>query len=444
MTTLRNPPPIFDLHCHPSLKYSILKDDVFYKRHQPASGPWGFNIPLGIYYDAPGSKRGGVKVLTNAHYVPENGFRRSALLSFLQDIGVADVIEDSDQLDSLGKPEENNSAWEKLIKSIYRLENLAKETNEQLSDIEVKILTDPSKFWALRNGGDPSRYRLIMIHAIEGAHHLGRHLSDGDAQPYIDRLAQLKGWGFCVFTLSHFFLNDICDTAGGIPSSDYAVSAYQIPIAPKPGLTPIGERVVEWALKNGFLLDLVHSTPETRKGVYDINRKLKKSGVLPKLKPLAFTHTGVRNLYRLGKDATFESLSCLPDDDDIAAIRECDGILGLILMKNWLNGVDDDEPLQETLLGETIDYINDRTGGNYDHIGIGTDLDGFTHVPDNLNQCSKLKDLSDMIYHCCGPNGADKANKILYKNAERVFTKCCCQKPRRPTRRFRPAKRQNR
>jgi microsomal dipeptidase-like Zn-dependent dipeptidase len=427
--------PIFDLHGHPSLKYSLLKGEKFYVRHHSVVGPWSYLNPLEVYYDAPGAVEGNVTILVDAHYVPENGFRKSALLSLLQRVGATDVLEESDPPDSNGKPMKNCSAWEKLMESMRLLERMANEANQKLSNIDVQILGDPRKFNRLRKRNAPNVHRLLLIHGIEGAHHLGRHLGEPDnPQPYIDRLAELKRHGFCVFTLSHFFLNDLCDTAGGIPTADYPVSTYKIPVAQTPGLTVIGDAVVEWALKNGFLLDLVHSTTETRKKVYDINRTLAKRGILPKLKPLAFTHTGVRSLYRLGKDATYESLNYLPDEDDMRAIGECQGIMGLILMKNWLNGVDDDEPLQEELVEKTIKEIIKGTG-SYRCVGIGTDLDGFTHVPDNLNHCSKLTALRDMICHSFPAQAYD----ILFGNAERVFLECCLHKAsgRAPNRRRR-------
>ena len=203
-----------------------------------------------------------------------------------------------------------------------------------MQDIEVIILRDPCTLQKMLSARRLSKYQLLILQAMEGAHHLGRSLpgwENGDPTAYINRMVELKKRGFCVFTLSHFFLNDICDTAGGIPESDVPVTAYKIPLAREAGLTKIGRGVVEWSLQNNILIDLVHSNFDTRQGLFQLNRNLVSSGKLKKLKPLAFTHTGVRDIYRPGSDATFEGLDYVPDALDMAATDECNGIMGLIL-----------------------------------------------------------------------------------------------------------------
>ena len=103
-------------------------------------------------------------------------------------------------------------------------------------------------------------------------------------------------------------------------------------------------------------------------------------------------------------------------------------------MNNWLNGQDDDEPLlnqKSNVVIETIEYINKQTGGNFDNVGIGTDLDGFTHVPDDVNHCSKPDRLSKMIIQKLNKYGPECGNKVLFGNALWVFKECCCSPPLR-------------
>lgn len=415
---------IFDLHCHPGMKYLMRQNENFYSRHTPPEGTCGFLDPLGIYYDSPGAKHGNVKVLINSYYVPENGLLDCLLLQTLDKID-PNIIEERNIVLPNGKSTQNISAWEKLtgqnkkIGYIPHFEQIITDNNNQKDAPKVGILKDPAEFNTFLE-----KYDLIIINGIEGAHHLGRNLSDENE--YITRLDQFRTMGFCAFTLSHFFLNDICDTGGGIPPSDMQRINYKIPVALTPGLTAIGKKVVQHALNTGFMVDLVHSTREARQDVYKINNSL------PTPKPLSFTHTGVRPLYRKGKDATYESLYYLPDDEDIEQIRKSRGIMGLILMKIWLNGNDDDKNVTDTAAGQqiifdTIDYIAQKTG-DYSNIGIGTDLDGFTHVPDDLGQSYKLDALQGMIMKKYGFKDSDGkivADKILFDNALRVFTECC-------------------
>ena len=66
-------------------------------------------------------------MLVNFHYIPENGFRKSVLLSILQGLGVTDIIEENGQFDSTNGLKENSSAWDKLLISIDRFDNLVKK-----------------------------------------------------------------------------------------------------------------------------------------------------------------------------------------------------------------------------------------------------------------------------------------------------------------------------
>jgi len=396
---------IFDLHCHPGMKYFMRIDQEFYLPHYPTGGIIGYCYPLAIYYDALGVKAGGVKVIFNVHYIPENGFHKSELINILSkiDIDTDRIVEDQDQFNgTTHQMEQNDSAWLKLNDSLDHTESLifAANQNSATTGVRIAIVKSPQDFDTAIANND-----LVVISAIEGAHHLGRNLGSTE-QPYIERLKILKQKGIFAFTLSHFFINDICDSAGGIPPGDAKTINYRTP-APLPnGLTPIGEKVVDFALNNGFLIDLVHSTQKARQRVYAINNNRY---------PLAFTHTGLANFYT-GKDALPENIPYLASDTDIDAIAACKGILGIILMRYWLCAIDDDSACDDAILA-SIHYIIKRTGCD-DYVGIGTDLDGFTHVPDNLRQSAKLSHLSDII---TSEFGSVTAQKILYGNALRVL-----------------------
>lgn len=395
---------IFDMHCHPAMKYYMRNEQNFYSPH-PLSNVCS---PLSIYYDVPGMRDGGVKVIFNFHYVPENGFHKTELFKLLSDVDVDvnRILEDPDQVDaSTGVHAVNDSAWNKLLDSMKHMEDLILQADSRSAEtgVNIVLVKKPDQFDDAFNG----KNNIVIISAIEGSHHLGRNHGN-DPQPYIDKLKILKANGICAYTLSHFFNNDICDSAGGIPPGDTKLINYSIP-PPIPGLTPVGEKVVEFVLNNGFLIDLVHSTKATRQTVYNLNKQNKNC-------PLAFTHTGLLELYKGGKDARPDSFDYLASNDDIDAIAACKGILGIILMRNWLCGIDDDKPCDDDIIN-SIGYIIDRTGCD-DYVGIGTDLDGFTHVPDNLSRSAKLSHLGDII---TGAFGAASAGKILSGNALRVL-----------------------
>ena len=433
---------LFDLHCHPALKYFIFKDENLFHPHHVKGGIFSFEYPLEIYYDAPGAIDGGVGVFVNNHYIPEYNFNDSLLLSKLDSITQADLIE---QFDFDHAPTaRNTNAWDKLQLSISHFEDLVKETNASpLGQYTITILDDPKNFSQLK-----AKYDIVVINAIEGAHHLGRNLALWEYQKNLD---YLKTKGFCFFTLGHFSKNSVVDSAGGIPPSEFFVSAYHTPnpndqqglIADKsPGLQ-ISSQVVEYALKKGFLIDLVHSSLKARKEVYKINRDLARlhggHGVTvpPKtFRPLAFTHTGVWDLYSKSENASWEFSSLLPHYFDVKEIIISRGIIGLILMNYWLSGDDSYKLDPIPALVATIKYVASvakdvaNEFGNLqpeeynDFVGIGTDLDGFTHVPDDYRESSLLSGLAaELLPHF--DNDPTVVKKILHENAMRVFKEAC-------------------
>ena len=141
-------------------------------------------------------------------------------------------------------------------------------------------------------------------------------------------------------------------------------------------------------LKIGMVVDLTHSTPLARKEVFDINRSLGDSK-----RPIVFSHAGVQKLF---SDQTNPDKVYNLDDVEIMEIQKCHGVIGLIADNYWLFG--EEEKFLENNPGipkliETIDYIHNVTG-TYENIAIGTDYDGFTDTSDDLEDPSKMPNLT--------------------------------------------------
>lgn len=388
-----------DMHCHPGLKVYLFETDIA-KEHCPL--PDG--LPMGMLVDVHSMQAGNLRVALNHHYVPERGFLllpgRENLGKFLKR-AIGSVF---NEFETVKNP---TDVVEKTWRSINDTENNVKQASKHYT---ICVPKNYAEFLKARE-----QNQLILLHALEGGHHLGRGYDT--VQPYIENLKKYAEAGICQLTLAHFFENDICDSAGGIPPKLSKLLGYK-PHAPKfNGLSKAGIEVVKWCLTHGVIIDLVHSTPETREQVYEINKSMEKP------RPIVFSHTGVRELFVHGVDAAKapHDYALMPTDDEIKTIASFGGVLGVILMNYCLVGVEEDNFFKKDRGIEhvlrTIEHIHKVTG-NFDAIALGTDLDGFSQVPDDINGARMLCNLREQISKRFGWEAMEK---ISHLNAERVL-----------------------
>jgi microsomal dipeptidase-like Zn-dependent dipeptidase len=219
----------------------------------------------------------------------------------------------------------------------------------------------------------------MFLHSLEGAHCLGN--APIDFQTLSDNLTYFFNIGVCQITLGHFFENILVSSSGGIPPG----------LAGKLGYDPnlyntyangyngqLAMDVVDKILELGIIIDLVHSHPGAKQMVYDRNNARGAAR-----RPLTFAHTGVQEIalrHHPKMDPKYAGV--LPDSTDIAKIKDCNGVLGLIFMDYWLTGDDNHVPAIAALI-ETIIFIRDVPdssghSGTYEHISIGSDMDGLS------------------------------------------------------------------
>src|SRR5579863_3374907 len=425
---------IIDLHCHPSLKM-YLWGRKLWRRHTPGAGMNAFDLQDDVDHLSAGTlseEQGKVPdLVVHPEDQPEGLVRGLIVAHYLVEVSA------EKQWDLLKKL----YPWfARLFRGLAAKIEHGDRTNtdqiiEMIDELEWQVCVDKGKkrslpFVIAKNYDDFKRAfdekKFPIAHAIEGAHALGRNLpppdnvsqkgrkrrpepnnmrlaGQPDSQAYINNLIRLKDRGVCMMTLAHFFANDIAHCVEGIsPDTKQSVgmkSTY-VNTAPPPGprptdhfydepLTPIGVDVVNWMLNNGMIIDLTHSTPAIRKQVFAMNNKQC---------PIIFTHTGAMNVFN---DHPYDA-NKYPDfgyygvsDDDIHAICDCDGTIGIIPEVFWLAGGDThlrSKGVPPKLyrngipyMLKTIKYINDRTPGrDFSHISIGTDFDGFADQPQDL------------------------------------------------------------
>jgi membrane dipeptidase len=401
---------IVDLHCHPSLKMYLWNKKIW-KRYHPSSG----TNPFPLQYTVDEVGRGYVKGLLVAHYLVEAALvSGSAVLKELfpwikrLSPGLADKVEHGDY-----------SNFTQINVMMDILETQIHEANLKQNTIEFVIARDFSEFEQAL-----SQSKIPIAHAIEGGHALGTKFPPtGDkASWYVRNVDALKARGVCLMSIGHIFQNDLAYPVEGIsPDEKHRIkmSWTYTPNNDYP-LTEIGTAVVRRMLDIGMIVDLTHTTPAGRKDVFEINRRRVADG--KRMRPLTFTHTGAQRVFETHEcaDKRYDNFKFYgTSDEEIDAICECYGTIGIIPENYWLIGCDqalDKKNKEKYKYGidyivETIQYINSKTRTkNYDNISIGTDFDGFADAPNDLYKPSQLNRLVE----------AFRSNKISDENIRKI------------------------
>ncbi|MFL5863625.1 MAG: dipeptidase [Solirubrobacteraceae bacterium] len=203
--------------------------------------------------------------------------------------------------------------------------------------------------------------RPILIHAIEGGFHIGSEL--GEVQANVRELAQR---GIAYITVAHLFFRQVATNAPALPFLPDAIYNRVFKQDGSEGLTPLGRALVEAMVDEGILVDITHMRAQSIRDVFALLDARDPSGEIP----LLATHMAYR----------FGGLEYSLTDDTIKQVAARDGLLGLILCDHYITsglpGVAGTFEGSVAALGRHIDRIHELTG-SYDHIGIGSDLDGY-------------------------------------------------------------------
>jgi microsomal dipeptidase-like Zn-dependent dipeptidase len=369
---------LVDIHAHPVLKTYLFDYDL-YERHENPFPLIDFN-PFYLQVDIPKLMEGGVDVVLSAVYLPEAPLIRNChvmkdTLKILKHFfnSLTDKVENTST---------SNGPFIQTLEIIKTFEK--KVTDVKSKGFTLTIPKDYSELQAAINRGE-----IVFLHAVEGAHSLGRN--HPNVSDYLDNLKTLQNKGVCQMTLAHFYPNDVAYQVNGFPPTIRKFLDCQNTSNITEGLTAVGEEVVTEMLNIGMVVDLTHSTQPARRKVYEIN-----SGLGNKKRPLVFSHNGVRELFC---DQSNPDKFYNPDEEEIKEISRCNGVIGLIVNNYWIFGQEEKflekNPVIPKLL-ETIDIIH-RTTGSYDNIAIGTDYDGFTDTSDDIKDPSKMPVLTQAL-----------------------------------------------
>ena len=248
-----------------------------------------------------------------------------------------------------------------------------------------------------------------LIHAVEGGYNLGD--SEAEIAANCRTLAE-KGVGYV--TVAHLFFRQIATNAPALPFLPDPVYDFVFPQRGKDRLTPRGEAMIRGMVENRILIDLSHMDPG---GIDEVFALLDGELDPGKRFPVVSTHAG----YRFGK----QKYMC--DRGIVERIAARDGVVGLIMAQHQLNDglrkhKDYTKALSESLevICAHVDRIAEITGG-YDHIGLGSDFDGF--IKPTMGGIEKMSDLATLDAALRKKYGDEATDKMTSGNALRVLRK---------------------
>jgi len=373
---------VVDLHIHPSMQQQLFNRNLNlrYVINRTFHGN-----PMNVRASFPRLKDGGYDVIFSTLYVPERGIQK--------DFPVVKLFR-------LLRPD----LWRKLISSdpydatLKMMKDMETAVSSSTSTDAVKMAGSVEDLNAILS--QPKEKRPIaIIHAVEGAHSLGgKKASDEEIMSHLDELYQR---GVICITLAHFYPNRIVHPCYPFPEDITRLAANPTLWRDLTlGLTDLGKKVIEKMIELGMLIDLSHCTPVARNQIYEIVDASRKHV------PLVASHVGAYAINPSPYNLT---------DQEIRRIARDGGVIGVIFMPYWLMPKESGQGIN--FISRHIQHLIDV--GGEDVGGIGTDFDGFTTPPDDLDNASLMPRLTQRLV----VDGRSEVSikKILGENALRVI-----------------------
>jgi membrane dipeptidase len=262
-------------------------------------------------------------------------------------------------------------------------------TFEQLDVIHRFVARYPDAFELAVSAADVERIhrqgKIASLIGIEGGHSINNSLAV---------LRATYKLGARYLTLTHTKNTDWADAAGDQPQHQ--------------GLTPFGEEVIRELNRLGMMVDLAHVTEETMRAALRVSRA-----------PVIFSHSSARALCDSPRNVSDEVLKLTAHNGGVVMICFLPGYLterGRAALaasdaeKERLRKLYPDNPAafsagvmawrqahqadKEASLSDVADHIDHvRKVAGIEHVGIGSDYEGFHGPPDGLEDVSKYPDL---------------------------------------------------
>ena len=224
--------------------------------------------------------------------------------------------------------------------------------------------------------------RISVLLGIEGGHNLEGEL--GNLRRFYDAGVRYLG-------LAHFTKNRLCPPSGGIGAD------------PNGPLTEFGRAVVGAMNRLGMMVDLAH-----------VGRRAFLDAARLSAKPVMVSHTGIAAARPLWRNL---------DDDQIRAVAEKDGVIGIIFAWRYIcrEGRGD---VRELL--PHFEHVRKLVGAR--HLALGSDFDGAVVPVRGLEDASQLPAVTQLLLDAKW--GEEEIRGVLGENLLRVLG--ACVKPSSP------------
>lgn len=256
----------------------------------------------------------------------------------------------------------------------YPQSGCAAGIDKQLDALDAAIAAHPEAMARCASRDDieaaHAAGKIACLTGIEGAHAL-----EGD----LDNIERFARRGVRYLGLLHFSKNQL-----GFPAKGMGADADR-------GLTELGRAAIAELDRVGMVLDLAHIN---RVGFFD--------ALEVSTRPMMVTHTGIAGVHPHWRNI---------DDEQIRAVAERGGCVGVIFARRFLGGKDIEAVCDHLM------HIIDVAGE--DVPALGSDFDGFVIPPVGLEDVTCLPDLTAALSR--RGLGVEALRKLLSGNALRVL-----------------------
>lgn len=287
-------------------------------------------------------------------------------------------------------------------------------TLEQIAIVEAMCRRYPDTFEKALTSKDVERIRangkIASLIGVEGGHAIDNSL---------EKLRRLFALGARYMTLTHSDSLDWADSC-----SDVAKCG---------GLSEFGRAVVQEMNRLGMMVDLSHVSPQTMQAALDVSQA-----------PILFSHSSARGVADHPRNVPDEILKQLPANGGVVMVNFYSGFVVPKAAENTKKifeltrelrkkyGEDQEAigresaafrakfPIPAGTVLDVADHIDHivRVAG-IDHVGIGSDFDGITTVPKQLEDVSMYPVLTQVLLDR-GYTEAD-IHKIMSENILRLM-----------------------
>ena len=366
-------PGLIDIHAHPAMNAYFWDRDL--RRHFFTGK--AFN-PLASLTDFQMLNQGNVRVLWSVLHVPEEDYFKNPAIRLLA------------RFTRGGRTMLKLNAWDCMLRMMGEMEwQVARGDGFRVAHSNAELDA------ALAAG------QRAFVHTVEGGHQISADLAHDDVAGRLARVEELSRRGVASITIAHLFRNDLAGHSECIPPDQHKILFWKLDtkVDDKRGLTKAGEAVVKKMAELRIVPDVTHCSPVSRRQIYDL---------VGDQIPVVATHTGLQTLNDIPVNLS---------EDDVKAIAASGGVVGVIFMPYWLEESHPKDGL--AAIWRTMRQINEWSGGDWQHVAIGTDFDGFTDPPDDCNSAADLPRVQSMLE----ANGLSRTavEAVLGGNARRVL-----------------------